>query len=96
MMRKRSIAELEREVKKKLSEADVVDNLSTESINDALSAKQGVVLKKMIEDMLHKLIINGSISIKVEKTFTIDASSLTHDETEGRAIIINETSQIRL
>ena len=95
-MKKRSIAELEEAVKKKLSEADVVNNLDTYSNADALSAEQGAILREMIESMIHKLVTEGSIAIKVEKTFIIDASSLAHDETEGRAIIINETSQIKL
>lgn len=87
---------LNEKIGEKISKEEVVDDLNTEDSVAPLSANQGVVLKDMIENALKKLVSEGSISIKVEKTFKIDASSLSDDESNGRTIIINESSQIKI
>lgn len=96
LLKKRSVAEVEDEVKKRLSESDVEDHLDSTSHNDALSANQGRVLKDMIEKALSSLVKNGEISIKVEKTFRIDPQDLTQEEMAGLKVVFQESSTINV
>lgn len=94
LLKKRSVAIVEEEVRKRLSESDIEDHLDSHSKVDALSANQGRILKDMIESALGNLIKNGEISIKVEKTFRIDPQDLTQDELEGLKVVFEESSII--
>jgi len=88
--------ELVEKIEKKVDIDNIVDDLETEDNQLPLSAQQGVELKRMIEDTVRKLIQQGSISIKVEKTFTVKSDDLITNEDGQIQIIINESSQIKI
>ena len=88
--------ELVEKIEKKVDIDNIVDDLETEDNQLPLSAQQGVELKRMIEDTVRKLIQQGSISIKVEKTFTVKSDDLITNEDGQIQIVINESSQIKI
>ena len=88
--------ELVEKIEKKVDIDNIVDDLETEDNKLPLSAQQGVELKRMIEDTVRKLIQQGSISIKIEKTFTVKSDDLITNEDGQIQIVINESSQIKI